>query len=192
MNESQIIIYQTEGGNTKIEVRLEDETVWLTQKLLAELFQKDVRTINEHIKNVYAEGELKPEPTIRNFRIVQKEGEREVARQVDHYSLDVIISVGYRVKSQRGTQFRIWATSVLRDHLVKGYTVNERRLAEKGLTEMEQAVALLSRTLQRNQLVTDEGKAVLEVVGNYAKSWSLLLKYDEDRLSLASANLTSG
>ena len=101
-----------------------------------------------------------------------------------YYNLDVIISVGYRVKSQRGTQFRIWATSQLKDHLIKGYTVNERRLAEKGLSEMEQAVALLSRTLKRHELVTDEGKAVLEVVGKYAKSWSLLLKYDEDRLEL--------
>ena len=180
----EIIIFQAEDGQSSLQVHLEEESVWLSQKQMADLFAKDVRTVNEHIKNVYAEGELKPEPTIRNFRIVQKEGEREVARQVDHYSLDVIISVGYRVKSQRGTQFRIWATSVLRDHLVKGYTVNERRLAEKGLTEMEQAVVLLSRTLQRNQLVTDEGKAVLEVVGRYAKSWSLLLRYDEDRLEL--------
>ena len=178
----KIIIFQAEDGQSSLQVHLEEESVWLSQKQMADLFAKDVRTVNEHIQNVYAEGELKTEPTIRKFRIVQKEGEREVARQIDHYSLDVIISVGYRVKSQRGTQFRIWATSVLKDHLIKGYTVNERRLAEKGLSEMEQAVALLSRTLQRNQLVTDEGKAVLEVVGRYAKSWSLLLKYDEDRL----------
>ncbi|MDP3694619.1 MAG: virulence protein RhuM/Fic/DOC family protein [Desulfocapsaceae bacterium] len=100
------------------------------------------------------------------------------------YNLDVIISVGYRVKSQRGTQFRIWATSVLKDHLLKGYSFNSKRLAEKGLADMEQAVALLTRTLQRNELVTDEGKAVLEVVGRYARSWSLLLRYDEDRLEL--------
>lgn len=180
----EIIIFQAEDGQSSLQVHLEEESVWLSQKQMADLFAKDVRTVNEHIQHVYAEGELKPEPTIRKFRIVQKEGKREVARQVDHYSLDVIISVGYRVKSQRGTQFRIWATSVLKDHLIKGYTANERRLAEKGLAEMEQAVALLSRTLQRNQLVTDEGKAVLEVVGRYAKSWSLLLKYDEGRLEL--------
>ncbi|MCK5223919.1 virulence protein RhuM/Fic/DOC family protein, partial [Candidatus Calescamantes bacterium] len=104
--------------------------------------------------------------------------------QVDYYNLDAIISVGYRVNSLRGTQFRIWATSVLRDHLIKGYTVNERRLAEKGLLEMEQAVDLLSRTLHGNELISDEGKAVLEVVSRYAKSWSILLQYDEDRLEL--------
>ena len=184
MEHGEIIIFQAEDGQSSLQVHLAEESVWLSQKQMADLFAKDVRTVNEHIKNVYTEGELKTEPTIRKFRIVQQEGAREVARQVDHYSLDVIISVGYRVKSQRGTQFRIWATSVLKDHLIKGYTVNERRLAEKGLAEMEQAVALLSRTLQRNELVTDEGKAVLEVVNRYAKSWSLLLQYDEDRLRL--------
>jgi prophage maintenance system killer protein len=105
-------------------------------------------------------------------------------KPVAFYNLDVIISVGYRVKSPRGTQFRLWATNVLKQHLIQGYTVNQRRLAEKGLDEMEQAIALLSRTLQRHELVTDEGKAVLEVVSRYAKSWSLLLQYDEDRLGL--------
>jgi len=180
----EIIIFQAEDGQSSLKVHLEEESVWLSQKQMADLFAKDVRTVNEHIKNVYAEGELKPGKTIRNFRIVQKEGEREVARQVDHYSLDVIISVGYRVKSQRGTQFRIWATSVLRDHLIKGYTVNERRLAEKGLSEMEQAIALLTRTLESHESLSDEGRAVLDVINRYARSWSLLLKYDEDRLEL--------
>lgn len=180
----EIIIFQAEDGQSSLKVHLEEESVWLSQKQMADLFAKDVRTVNEHIKNVYAEGELKPGTTIRNFRIVQKEGEREVARQVDHYSLDVIISVGYRVKSQRGTQFRIWATSVLRDHLIKGYTVNERRLAEKGLSEMEQAIALLTRTLESHESLSDEGRALLDVISRYAKSWSLLLGYDEDRLEL--------
>lgn len=112
--QSNILIYQSEDGQTRIDVQLIDETVWLTQKLMAELFQKNVRTINEHIKNIFSEGELDPESTIRKFRIVQKEGQRNVERLIDYYNLDVIISVGYRVRSHRGTQFRIWATQRLR------------------------------------------------------------------------------
>jgi len=129
---SEILIYQTEDGRTRIQVRLEDETVWLTQKLMAELFQKNVRTINEHIRNIYDEGELAPEATIRKFRIVQTEGSRRVSREVDFYNLDVIISVGYRVKSHRGTQFRIWATQRLREYIVKGFTLDDERLKQAG------------------------------------------------------------
>jgi len=129
---SELLIYQTEDGRTRIQVRLEDETVWLTQKLMAELFQKDVRTINEHIRNIYEEGELSPEATIRKFRIVQTEGSRQVSRDVDFYNLDVIISVGYRVKSHRGTQFRIWATQRLREYIVKGFTLDDERLKQAG------------------------------------------------------------
>jgi len=129
---SEIIFYQTEDGKTRIQVRLQDETVWLTQKLMADLFQKDVRTINEHIKNIYEEGELIPDATIRKFRIVQTEGARQVSRDVDFYDLDVIISVGYRVKSHRGTQFRIWATQKLREYIIKGFTMDDERLKQAG------------------------------------------------------------
>ena len=125
---SEIILYQTEDGRTRLEVKLENETVWLTQKQLAELFQKDVRTINEHIQNIIAEGEVKREATIRKFRIVQKEGARNVEREVEFYNLDAIIAVGYRVKSPRGTQFRIWATQRLREFLIKGFTLDDERL----------------------------------------------------------------
>jgi hypothetical protein len=130
--DSELLIYQTEDGRTRIQVRLEDETVWLTQKLMAELFQKDVRTVNEHIGNIYDEGELTPEATIRKFRIVQTEGARQVSREVDFYNLDVIISVGYRVKSHRGTQFRIWATQRLREYIVKGFALDDERLKQAG------------------------------------------------------------
>jgi hypothetical protein len=115
----QILIYQTEGGQTKIEVRLEGETLWLSQRLLAELFQVSVKTINEHLKNIYEEGELDPVATIRKFRIVQTEGGRQVAREVDYYSLDMIISVGYRIKSHIATRFRQWATQRLREYITK-------------------------------------------------------------------------
>jgi len=128
----EILLYQTEDGRTRIETRMMGETVWLTQKQMAELFQKDIRTISEHIRNVYEEGELVPEPTLRNFRIVQSEGKREVERDVAHYNLDVIISVGYRVKSHRGVQFRIWATQRLREYIVKGFALDDERLKRGG------------------------------------------------------------
>jgi hypothetical protein len=139
----QIIIYQSPDGTTGIEVHLEAETVWLNQKQMAELFGKDVRTINEHVKNVFKEKELTSDSTVRKFRIVQKEGKRNVERDLDFFNLDVIISIGYRVKSQRGTRFRQWATKILRDNLIQGFTVNASRIAEKGLTEMQQAVEKL-------------------------------------------------
>ena len=126
--ENQILLYQTEDGETRLEVLHQDETVWLTQRGMAELFQKAVNTINEHIKQIYREGELREGSTIRNFRIVQREGNREVTRDVAHYSLDMIISVGYRVNSYRGTQFRIWATQKLREFIVKGFVMDDDRL----------------------------------------------------------------
>lgn len=129
-NETSFLMYQTENGDTKIQVRLEGETVWMTQKAIAELFQKGVSTINEHIKNVYAEGELTEEATIRKNRIVQIEGSREVEREVTFYNLEMIIAVGYRVRSHRGTQFRQWATERLNEYMVKGFTMDDDRLKE--------------------------------------------------------------
>lgn len=124
----QFLVYEAEDGRVKIDVRLEDETVWLTQKLMADLFQVTVPTINEHIKNIYEERELIPDATIRKFRIVQKEGQRNVTRMVDYYNLDIIISVGYRVKSHVATRFRIWATQRLREYIVKGFVLDDERL----------------------------------------------------------------
>lgn len=122
---SQIVLYQTEDGRSRIQVRLENDTVWLTQKLMAELFQKDVRTINEHIQSILKEGELQPNSVIRKFRITAGDGK---AYETNHYNLDMILSIGYRVKSSRGTQFRIWATQRLREYLVKGFTLDDDRL----------------------------------------------------------------
>ncbi|XQY91884.1 virulence RhuM family protein [Metabacillus sp. HB246100] len=129
-NETNILIYQTEEGNTKIDVRLENGTVWMTQKAIAELYQKGVNTINEHIKNIYAEGELQESVTIRKNRIVQTEGKREVEREVSFYNLEMILAIGYRVRSHRGTQFRQWATERLNEYLVKGFTMDDDRLKE--------------------------------------------------------------
>jgi hypothetical protein len=126
--QSSLILYQTEDGQTRVQCRFEDRNVWLTQALLAELFQKDVRTINEHLVNIFAEGELQREATIRKFRIVRLEGRRQVAREVEHYSLEAILAVGYRVRSPRGTQFRQWATARLSEYLVKGFVLDDERL----------------------------------------------------------------
>ena len=178
----EIIIYDVE--ESAVEVRIDRDTVWLTQRQMAELFDTSSDNISLHLKNIFADDELAKRATTEDFSAVQKEGKRRVRRTLTHYNLDAIISVGYRVNSKRGVRFRQWATSVLRDHLIKGYTVNERRLAEKGLVEMEETIALLTKTLESHETLSDEGRAVLEVVGRYAKSWSLLLKYDEDRLEL--------
>ena len=126
---SEFLLYQTEDGQTRLEVRLQEETVWLTQKRMAELFQKSVRTINEHIQNIFEEGELSPESVIRNFRITAEDGKQY---NTQHYNLDVIISVGYRVKSHRGTQFRIWATQRLREYIIKGFAMDDDRLKRAG------------------------------------------------------------
>lgn len=126
------ILYQTEDGHTRIEVRMAEETVWLSQRLIADLFQVSVKTANEHLVNIYEEAELDPSATIRKFRIVQTEGHREVSRTVDHYNLDAILAVGYRVRSLRGTQFRIWATERLREYLVKGFAMDDARLKRSG------------------------------------------------------------
>lgn len=135
MNSGEIIIYQNQEGNIKIDVRLEEETVWLTQAQMGQLFGKDKRTISEHIGNIFQEGELDNSSTVRKFRTVQTEGTREVERELDHYNLDVIISVGYRVKSYQGTQFRIWATQRLREYIIKGFTKNgnDKWLMNNGL-----------------------------------------------------------
>jgi hypothetical protein len=129
--QNKIEIYQSNDNQTIVEVKFEQETIWLSQKQMAELFDKDVRTINEHIKTIYTTNELTKNSTIWKFRIVRKEGKRDVSRDIEHYNLDMIISVGYRVNSVRGTQFRQWATQRLKDYLVKGYAINEQRLEQK-------------------------------------------------------------
>lgn len=126
--QSEIILYQTEDGRTRVQCRFENETIWLTQALIAELFQVTVPTVNEHLKGIFADGELGTEATIRKFRIVRFEGSREVAREIEHYNLDVILAVGFRVRSRRGTQFRQWAAARLGEYLVKGFTMDDERL----------------------------------------------------------------
>ena len=132
MNQSNIIMYTTEDGLTKIEVTFDEDTVWLSLDQMADLFQRDKSTISRHIKNIFTEGELRPEATVAKFATVQTEGNRQVTRDIDYYNLDVIISVGYRVKSLRGTQFRIWASSVLKEYMKKGFALDDDRLKRLG------------------------------------------------------------
>jgi prophage maintenance system killer protein len=160
-------------------VHLKDETVWLSQAQMQELFGRERTVITKHINNVFKEGELERNQVCAKFAHTAADGK---TYQVAHYNLDVIISVGYRVKSRRGTQFRIWATSVLKEHLVRGYSLNQRRLAEKGVEEVRHVLSLLAGTLESHNLVSDEGLAVLEVVNRYARTWQLLLQYDENNL----------
>ena len=180
---SEVIIYQAEDGHAGLQVHLEQETVWLTQKQMAHLFDKDVRTVNEHLKNIFREGELEESSVIRKFRITAADGK---SYNTSHYNLDVIISVGYRIKSVQGTRFRQWATRILRNHIVQGYTLNEQRLQEESanLKEMQRAVDLLSRTLEQQQLVNDTGKEVLQVITDYAYALSTLDRYDHGTLTL--------
>jgi hypothetical protein len=132
-NKSQLLIYQTESGKTKIEVRLENETVWLTQQLMAELFQTSKQNISLHINNIFNEGELQPEATVKEYLTVQQEGKRKVKRSLDYYNLDMIISVGYRIKSHVATKFRIWATKLLKEYIVKGFVLDDERLKNPNL-----------------------------------------------------------
>lgn len=187
--QGEIIIYQAEDGQIALEVHLAEETVWLSQKQIATLFETERSVITKHIGNIFRTNELEQNSVCAKFTHTAADGKTYLT---NYYNLDVIIAVGYRVNAKRGTQFRIWATKVLKQHLVKGFTTNERRLAEKGVAEMEQTIALLARTLIRHEPLTDEGRAVLEVVGHYAKTWSLLLQYDEDRLVLPKARHTAG
>ena len=181
----EVVLFEAKDGQVRLDVRVEHESVWLSLNQMAELFERDKSVISRHLRNVFISGELDRAATAAKNATVQREGAREVVRDMELFNLDAILSVGYRVNSRRGTQFRIWATRTLREHLVRGYTLNERRLREKGFGEIEQAVGLLARTLTKHALVTDEGRAVLEVVQQYTRAWRLLLEYDEQRLAEA-------
>ncbi len=176
--QNKIEIYRSGDKQTVVEVKFDRETIWLSQKQMAELFEKDVRTINEHIKTIYSTGELNQKPTIRNFRIVRQEGKRKVTREIEHYNLDMIISVGYRVNSIRGTQFRIWATQRLKDYLVKGYAINEKRLHEKEqeVLYLKTGIQILNRALQAGE---EEKNEILNI---FSKGLELLDDYDHKEL----------
>lgn len=178
-DQQQVHLFVSQDGQAQLEVALDQETVWLSQAQMAELFGTKRPAITKHLSNIYKSGELDEQTTCSILEHMAENGQRY---RTKHYNLDAIISVGYRVNSLRATQFRQWATSVLKQHLVQGYTLNQKRLAERGV-EFEQAVALLSRTLSNQQLIVPSGEAVVKVISDYARSWSLLQGYDEQSLS---------
>ncbi len=179
MTNQQIRIFTSKDGKAQLNVSIDQDTVWLSLDQMVQLFGRDKSVISRHLRNLFTEGELERPSVVAKNATTATDGK---TYQVDYYNLDVIISVGYRVKSQRGVQFRQWATRTLKQHLVEGYSLNQQRLQERGI-EFEQAVSLLSRTLANQQLVNSEGGAVLSVISDYARSWSLLQGYDEQSLN---------
>ena len=181
---NEIVIYQSEDGKTQLDVKLEGETVWLTQAQMSELFQTDRTVINRHIRNIYKSGELEEEATCAKNAQVRMEGSRKVSRSIPYYNLDMIISVGYRVNSIRGVRFRQWANNVLKQYLIKGYAVNER-IRKQQLSELRQLVQVLGRTLQQKPVpTTDESHALFKVVVDYTYALDTLDDYDYQRLSI--------
>lgn len=187
MNEQeQIVIYEAENGQTYIDVQLKDETIWLTQKQMSILFDKDSDTIGLHLKNIFKSKELDKISTTEKYSVVHQEGNRKIKRNVLHYNLDAIISIGYRVNSKRGTQFRIWANKILKDYLVKGYAVNEKLLKESNqkLNEFKKIVQLQEKVISEYQLETDEAQGLIKVISSYSTALDLLDDYDHQRLKL--------
>ncbi len=182
--ENKVIIYQTPDGQTQLDVRLEKETVWLTQAQMAELFQTDRTSIVRHINNIYKSEELDPKSTCAKIAQVQTEGKRQVTRLIPYFDLDMIISVGYRVNSKRGVQFRQWANRVLKQYLIKGYAVNER-IRKEQISELRQLVQVVGRTLQSKEIAdTVESQDLLNVVVDYTYALDTLDNYDYQRLNI--------
>lgn len=176
----EVFLYKAKSGEPALEVVLDKESVWLSLNQMAELFERDKSVISRHLRNIFHTGELRKKSVVAKNATTAADGKTYL---VEFYNLDAILSVGYRVNSKRGTQFRVWATKTLKDHLIRGYTLNERRLREQGV-DFEQALQLLSRTLTSHELVTDQGQAVLDVITHYAKSWLLLKQYDEESIRI--------
>lgn len=176
-----ILLYQAPDGQTQLEVQLDHETVWLTQAQMVDLFDVSKKTVSEHIQNIFREGELASEAVVRKSRTTASDGKSYL---VQHYNLDVIISVGYRVKSMRGTHFRQWATNVLRQYLVQGYALNEKRLSEstRQLTDLKRLVQLQGEVAANQELTSDQSDALLRVLGDYARALDVLDQYDHQRL----------
>ncbi|MBU1038753.1 type II toxin-antitoxin system death-on-curing family toxin [Patescibacteria group bacterium] len=182
VNRGEVIIYQPTGKISSLEVRLNKDTVWLTLQQMADLFNRDKSVISRHLTNIYKEKELNKSATVAKYATVQNEGNRQIKRALEYYNLDAIISVGYRVNSKQGTRFRVWASKVLKDHLVQGFTLNQNRLKDQtGLSfkKLEQAVSVLQNTLLNRYLDREEAIGLLQVITDYTQSWLLLHSYDQ-------------
>ena len=180
----EILIYQTEDGKAVLDVKLENETVWLTQSQLCDLFERDKSVISRHIRNLFDEGELRRESTVAKIATVVRRGYRgEVSEEIEYYNLDLIISLGYRVKSRRATSFRIWASSVLKEYLIKGYAVRQQLMEDRYL-ELKQLVQVMGRTVQSEEYMDDQVRSVLDVVVDYTYGLDTLDRYDCQTLSV--------
>jgi prophage maintenance system killer protein len=177
----EVVVYETPGGGVRVEVRLDHDTVWLTQRQMADVFDTSTDNVGLHLKNIFGDSELEEEATTEDFSVVQMEGSRGVRRQVKHYNLDAIISVGYRVSSRRAVRFRQWATGTLREHLVRGYTLNQQRF-EHNARELEAALALVRKAAAGEALSTDQGRGLVDVIARYTQTFLLLQRYDEGLL----------
>lgn len=176
-----IVFYQLENGETELQVKLHNETLWLSLRQIVQLFGRDKSVISRHLKNIFKEEELERNAVVANFATTAEDNK---VYQVEYYNLDAIISVGYRVNSKQGTKFRQWSNKVLKEHIVQGFSLNEKRLQENGITELIETVELLHKTLRQHDLLEEKGDAIINVILTYAKTWSTLAAFDQDKLLL--------
>lgn len=181
-NNPQIVIYQAEDGQTQIDVRVEDDSVWLTQRQMSAVFDTSPENVLMHLKNIFRDAELTESATTKDFLAVQTEGKRQVERSLKHYNLDAIISVGYRVSTKRAVQFRQWATMRLREYLVRGYTLNQSRF-DQNAAELQQALALIRKAARSPELSAEAGSGLVEIVSRYTQTFLWLQRYDEGLLN---------
>ncbi len=183
---NEIVIYKTPDNETKVEVRFEEETVWLNQNQIVSLFHSSKATISEHIKNIYSVKELDKGSTVRKYRTVQKEGNRNVTRERLYYNLDIIISIGYRVNTKRGILFRQWATQKLKDYLVQGYAINQKRLEERELElkYLKSGISIIKRTIENQSINFDDAKKLTSLLEDFSSGLSLLDDYDHGKLDV--------
>jgi hypothetical protein len=179
MNSNKVIFYENEHGKSSIKINLINNSIWLSQKEMSELFDKNSDTISLHLKNIYTSKELNKNATTEKYSVVQNEGKRSVTRKVTYYNLDAIISVGYRVNSKKGTQFRIWATNIIKEHLTKGYSINEKRLEQ-----LQKTIQLVKRTSK----LTNETEGLLDILADYSSALDILYKFDHQSLSKNNVN----
>jgi prophage maintenance system killer protein len=190
----EILLYKPKGQQVEIQVNLKQETVWLSLNQIADLFGRDKSVISRHLRNIFKTRELRKKATVAKNATVQIESGREVIRQIEYYNLDAILSVGYRVNSKRGTEFRIWATNILRGHLVKGYTLNEKRLKQEveNYKELKSAIGVIGNVLERHELGSDQASTLLKVIADFAYALDILDAYDYQRLEVSGISRKKG
>lgn len=179
---NKIIIYKSKDGKISLDINFDKETVWMNLNQIAVLFDVDKSSISKHIKNILKDEELEKSSTVAKIATAQKEGGRIIQRDIEFFNLDMILSIGYRVNSKKATQFRIWANSVLKEYIIKGYSINQNRLKEVGLKEFEESILFIKNIIKNKELSGDESKGLLDVILNYSHTWYVLQKYDEDKL----------